>query len=112
MEVGSQDVARTGLKGKGLKLLHVYGDQLWSLGGSKASPDPSFTPQRIFPLQACAHDGVPPCMPFGSWAFLCSPRLVEFPSTHLGSSAGCRRGECSRRCGGSSGQHGSAQCLW
>jgi translation initiation factor 2D len=52
MEVGSQDVARTGLKGKGLRLLHVYGDQLWSLGGTKASPDPSFTLQRIFP-QAC-----------------------------------------------------------
>lgn len=57
MEVGSQDVARTGLKGKGLRLLHVYGDQLWSLGGTKASPDPSFTLQRIFPLQACTHTG-------------------------------------------------------
>ena len=51
MEVGSEDVAKTGLKGKGLKLMHVYGDQLWGLGG-KSSPDPSFTPQRIFPLQA------------------------------------------------------------
>ena len=53
MEVGSEDVAKTGLKGKGLKLLHVFGDQLWGLG-AKSSPDPSFTPQRIFPLQAPA----------------------------------------------------------
>ena len=51
MEVGSEDVAKTGLKGKGLKLLHVHGDQLWGLG-AKSLPDPSFTPQRIFPLQA------------------------------------------------------------
>ena len=68
MEVGSQDVAKTGLKGKGLKLLHVYGDQLWSLGGSKAAPDPSFTLQRIFPLQAlasssCMHAYVLPWKP-------------------------------------------------
>ncbi len=50
MEVGSSEVARTGLKGKGLKLLHFFGDQLWGLG-DKASPDPSFTPTRIFPMK-------------------------------------------------------------
>ena len=57
MEVGSSEVARTGLKGKGLKLLHFFGDQLWGLG-DKASPDPSFTSTRIFPmkvkLKACS----------------------------------------------------------
>ncbi|KAK9846268.1 hypothetical protein WJX81_000422 [Elliptochloris bilobata] len=48
LEVGSADVAKTGLKGKGLKLLHCYTDQLWGLG-DKSVPDPGFTPQRIFP---------------------------------------------------------------
>jgi len=65
MEVGSEDVARTGLKGKGLKLLHHFPDQLGGLG-DKSTPDPSFTPTRIFPQQvseypysgspACSHD--------------------------------------------------------
>ena len=46
-------MARTGLKGKGLKLLHCYTDQLWALG-DKAVPDAGFTPQRIFPQVRCA----------------------------------------------------------
>lgn len=50
MEVGSEEVAKTGLKGKGLKLLHSFGDQLWGLG-DKSSPDPSFTAARIFPRE-------------------------------------------------------------
>ncbi|CAL8464144.1 g3679 [Coccomyxa elongata] len=50
MEVGSEEVAKTGLKGKGLKLLHTFGDQLWGLG-DKSSPDPSFTAARIFPMK-------------------------------------------------------------
>ena len=41
-------MAKTGLKGKGLKLLHCYTDHLWGLG-DKSVPDPGFTPQRIFP---------------------------------------------------------------
>lgn len=53
MEVGSTDVAKTGLKGKGLKLLHHFPDQLWGLG-EKSTPDPSFTPTRIFPQQVDA----------------------------------------------------------
>lgn len=50
METDSQAIARNGLKGKGLKLLHYYPDQLWALG-DKSLPDPSFTPQRIVPQQ-------------------------------------------------------------
>ena len=46
--MGSASVAKTGLKGKGLKLLHCYTDQLWGLG-DKSVPDAGFTPQRIFP---------------------------------------------------------------
>ena len=41
-------MAKTGLKGKGLKLLHCYTDHLWGLG-DKSVPDPGFTPQRVFP---------------------------------------------------------------
>ena len=50
MEVSSEQVAKTGLRGKGLKLLHFFGDQLWGLG-DKSSPDPSFTAARIFPTK-------------------------------------------------------------
>lgn len=48
MEAGSADIAKTGLKGKGLKLLHHFPDMLWALG-DKSVPDASFTPNRIFP---------------------------------------------------------------
>ena len=48
LQVSSTDVAKTGLKGKGLKLLHCYADQLWALG-DKSVPEAGFTPQRIFP---------------------------------------------------------------
>ena len=50
MEVSSADVARSGLKGKGLKLLHHYPDLLWALG-DQSTPDSSFTVGRIFPQQ-------------------------------------------------------------
>ena len=36
------------LKGKGLKLLHHYPDQLWAMG-DKSVPNAGFTPGRIFP---------------------------------------------------------------
>lgn len=36
------------LKGKGLKLLHHYPDQLWGMG-DKSVPNAGFTPARIFP---------------------------------------------------------------
>ena len=36
------------LKGKGLKLLHHYPDQLWAMG-DKSVPNSGFTPARIFP---------------------------------------------------------------
>lgn len=36
------------LKGKGLKLLHHYPDQLWAMG-DKSVPNAGFTPVRIFP---------------------------------------------------------------
>ena len=48
VQVSSEDVARKGLTGRGLKLLHHYPDLLYGLG-SKATPSDSFTPTRIFP---------------------------------------------------------------
>lgn len=48
METSSADIAKHGLKGKGLKLLHHYPDMLWALG-DKSVPDPSFTATRVFP---------------------------------------------------------------
>lgn len=48
MEASSADIAKTGLKGKGLKLLHHFPDMLWALG-DKSTPDSSFTPSRVFP---------------------------------------------------------------
>ncbi len=48
METSSEAAATSGMKGKGLKLLHHYPDLLWALG-DKTTPDPSFTPLRIFP---------------------------------------------------------------
>lgn len=48
METSSEAVATSGMKGKGLKLLHHYPDLLWGLG-DKTTPDPSFTPLRVFP---------------------------------------------------------------
>ncbi|CAK0786334.1 hypothetical protein CVIRNUC_009547 [Coccomyxa viridis] len=50
MEASSDDIARTGLKGKGLKLLHHYPDQLWAMG-DKSVPNAGFTPGRIFPQE-------------------------------------------------------------
>lgn len=41
-------MARKGLTGRGLKLLHHYPDQLYGLG-SKTTPSDSFTPSRVFP---------------------------------------------------------------
>lgn len=54
LEVSSEQVAKTGLTGRGLKLLHTYPDQLWRLG-DPITPDSSFTPQRVFP-QATGQD--------------------------------------------------------
>ena len=51
LEVGSEAVAKSGLVGRGLKLLHNYPDQLWALG-DKSVPDASFTPTRVFPQAA------------------------------------------------------------
>ncbi len=59
MEVSSADVARSGLKGKGLKLLHHYPDLLWALG-DKSTPDSSFTIGRIFPQQVWVHQRAAP----------------------------------------------------
>ena len=63
METSSADIAKYGLKGKGLKLLHHYPDMLWALG-DKSVPDPSFTATRIFPqvqetLHLCGDENAP-----------------------------------------------------
>eukprot|EP00884_Botryococcus_braunii_P009146 jgi/Botrbrau1/18232/Bobra.53_1s0086.1 len=52
-EVGSDELARTGLKGKGLHLLHHFPDQLWALG-DKSTPNSGYTLTRIFPLETAA----------------------------------------------------------
>ena len=39
MLVSSDDVAKTGMKGKGMAVLHVYRDSLWSYGGRKVPND-------------------------------------------------------------------------
>ena len=60
-----------GLKGKGVKLLHHFPDQLWTLG-DKSVPDPSFTPLRIFPQvrmrsgATCACFGTRRCSPLSN----------------------------------------------
>lgn len=56
MQTDSGAAARSGMKGKGVKLLHHFGDQLY-LMGDKSRPDPGFTLERIFP-QACARGEV------------------------------------------------------
>ncbi|KAL6769698.1 hypothetical protein ACKKBG_A32020 [Auxenochlorella protothecoides x Auxenochlorella symbiontica] len=52
--VGTMAVSRTeaqqaGMKGRGLTILHSFGDLLWQLG-SGAAPNAGFTPSRIHPL--------------------------------------------------------------
>ncbi|CAL5226777.1 g9634 [Coccomyxa viridis] len=59
MEVSSDDVAKTGLKGKGLKLLHHYPDQLWAMG-DKSVPNAGFTPVRIFPQDSASNGSAAP----------------------------------------------------
>ena len=49
-------------QGRGVKLLHHFGDPLWALG-DKSTPDPSFTLARVFPQQVgrdCVLNSVTP----------------------------------------------------
>ena len=54
----SQAICR--LKGKGLKLLHHYPDQLWAMG-DKSVPNAGFTPARIFPQVPHARNSLLVC---------------------------------------------------
>ena len=56
MAVSRTEAERDGMKGRGLTLLHYYGDLLWALG-DKTPPNPGFTPTRIFPLGGGGGDG-------------------------------------------------------
>ncbi|KAI7845764.1 hypothetical protein COHA_000678 [Chlorella ohadii] len=51
MAVSKAEAVREGMKGRGLTLLHTYGDLLWQLG-DKAPPNDGFTAARIYPTQA------------------------------------------------------------
>jgi translation initiation factor 2D len=62
MVVSSASLRETGLKGRGLKLLHHYPDTLWAMG-DKMLPDASFTPERVFPLGAAPPPSAPPPEP-------------------------------------------------
>ena len=86
MAVSSASIAKTGLKGRGLKLLHHYPDtcvrvgcsrarpftdpgavrRLWQMG-DKCTPDASFTVERVFPLGAAIPESAaaasPPAAP-------------------------------------------------
>ena len=65
MECDRAAAVRSGMKGRGLKLVHHYPDLLWALG-DKSVPDAAFTPSRVFaevfalvhaaPLSLSAHD--------------------------------------------------------
>jgi len=58
MLVSSASIKATGLKGRGLKLLHQYPDALWAMG-DKSVPDASFTPERIYALGAAPQAAEP-----------------------------------------------------
>lgn len=47
----SDKIKETGMKGTGLRLLHNFSDQLWSMG-KRNTPDTSFTINRIFPRES------------------------------------------------------------
>ena len=47
-QTGSEQIKETGLKGRGVKLLHHYPDALWAMG-DKSAPNAGFKPSRIFP---------------------------------------------------------------
>lgn len=49
MAVSRTEAERAGMKGRGLELLHCFGDLLWHMGAGTA-PNQGFTPTRIFPL--------------------------------------------------------------
>lgn len=53
MLVSSAELAKTGMKGKGMAVLHVYRDSLWAYGGRKV-PNEGFGTEDVAP-----HDGVP-----------------------------------------------------
>ena len=62
MVCSSASLATSGLKGRGLKLLHHYPDAVWAMG-DKSVPDPSFTPERVYPLGAAPEAGSAPAPP-------------------------------------------------
>lgn len=49
MEQSSKASRDSGMKGRGLKVLHHFPDTLWALG-DKSVPDPSFTATRVYPM--------------------------------------------------------------
>lgn len=49
MAVSSREALRDGMKGRGLALIHSYGDLLWQMG-DKVPPNDGFSPSQINPL--------------------------------------------------------------
>ena len=76
MEVSSADIARSGLKGKGLKLLHHYPDLLWALG-DKSTPDSSFTTGRIFSQQVWVCEFAAVAGDQAGWSAVNGPRQAN-----------------------------------
>lgn len=50
MAVSKAEAEREGMKGRGLTLMHHFGDFLWQ-AGDRVAPNEGFTPTRIFPIQ-------------------------------------------------------------
>jgi translation initiation factor 2D len=51
MQVDSATATGSGMKGRGLKVLHHFPDPLWAMG-DKSLPCDAFRPERVFPLGA------------------------------------------------------------
>ena len=60
MAVSSAEAAREGMKGRGVTVLHCFGDLLWGFG-PQTLPNDGFTPTRINPCSRHPddHDGTP-----------------------------------------------------
>jgi translation initiation factor 2D len=55
MAVSSREALRDGMKGRGLALIHSYGDLLWQMG-DKVPPNEGFSPSQIHPLMSSVVD--------------------------------------------------------
>jgi translation initiation factor 2D len=64
MAVSGAEAVREEMKGRGLTVLHSFGDLLWALGDEEP-PNEGFTPARVFPLDGAASSGAAPAADAG-----------------------------------------------